>query len=226
MNAFKAKSINQKQSLGQKLQEARLKMGASLKHASLVCKIPEKYLDALEKENWGALPGEVYVKNFLKTYCGFLKIHFGISFEQYKKKAFHESLKKKGNIRKNLPKRLYKYFTDLTTQQIRKVLLLIVLIFLIGYIYYETSSYLRPPQLDILFPTKNYTTTDNTMIIKGKTSPESVVYINSEMLAIEESGDFSVGVKLRGGINKFEIISQRKHGRQHVENVVVFKRDN
>jgi len=222
MNSFIKRSIK-KEGLGQKLFLAREKRGISLKDASLFCKIPEKYLEALEQEKWNALPGDIYAKMFLKKYCNFLKVHCGMSLEEYKKRALNDSLRKKDESTKN---KFILFFQNLTTNQIRKILFVFVLIILILYIYYETSRYTRAPELNILYPQKDYITTDNMVSIKGKTDPESTVYINEKNISIEESGEFSVDVKLKDGINQFKITSQRKHGRQHIENVVVFKKEN
>lgn len=223
MNSFKQKTLN-KQGLGQKLSLAREKRGISLKDASKICKIPEKYLESLEQEKWNNLPGDVYAKMFLKKYCSFLRVHCGISLEEYKKRALQESLKKNNSKIKQNKLRLF--FEGLTTHQIRRVLFVFVIFILLLYIYYETSRYMRAPNLEIFYPPKNYITSDNSIDIKGKTDPEATVYINGDNMEIEESGEFTKNVKLKKGINQFEIKSQRKHGRQQKENVVVFKKEN
>jgi cytoskeletal protein RodZ len=220
MNTFRAKNIK-RESLGTKLRQARERKNIDIQSASIECKIPEKYLEYLESEDWKALPGEIYVKNFLKKYCSFLGIHFGICFQQYKKQFYKVSLRKTAQNRGSFINRIIK---SITPHKIRLFLFIFVLISVIGYIVYATSTYTRPPKLEILSPEQNYSTSENVIIIKGITEPEATITVNGEGFPIESTGNFYIEAKLKYGLNMFEIISQRKHGRQHKENVVVFKK--
>jgi mannose-6-phosphate isomerase-like protein (cupin superfamily) len=58
--------------IGQALRRARLHRGKSLGEASRETRIRPDYLDALEREAWDALLGEVYVRGFLRTYSTYL----------------------------------------------------------------------------------------------------------------------------------------------------------
>ncbi len=221
MLKFKQKNLK-KDLLGDKLKLKREAKGYSIKEASVKLKIPVEYLNAIENENWQLLPGEIYIKNFLKIYCEFLGVHFGLSFNYYKKHKELDLLKKT-DIKQN---KIKEYVNNVTPHTFRKIFFIVVLIFFLGYIYYETSNYLKPPKLEILSPNKDYITKDNLIIINGKTDEEALLYINGEGISLEKDGVFSIEVKLKYGLNNFEIISQRKHGRQHIENVVVFKEKN
>ncbi len=55
--------------IGQRLAEARTARGLSLEQVQEITKIRLKYLTALEAENWQDLPGEVYLRGFLKSYA-------------------------------------------------------------------------------------------------------------------------------------------------------------
>lgn len=56
-------------SLGQKLRGARENRGLSLRDVSENTKITISSLKALEDESFSALPGGVYTRSFIKTYC-------------------------------------------------------------------------------------------------------------------------------------------------------------
>jgi cytoskeletal protein RodZ len=58
--------------IGQALRRARLHRGKSLGEASRETRIRADYLDALEREAWDAVLGEVYVRGFLRTYSAYL----------------------------------------------------------------------------------------------------------------------------------------------------------
>lgn len=58
--------------LGETLRRARLAKGISFEDAERVTRIPRKYLEALELENFGILPAPVYARGFLRSYAGYL----------------------------------------------------------------------------------------------------------------------------------------------------------
>ncbi|MTI60650.1 MAG: helix-turn-helix domain-containing protein [Firmicutes bacterium] len=61
-------------SIGAKLKEAREKQGLSLKDLQEKTKIRSKYLAALENEEYELIPGEAYVKAFIKGYADYLNL--------------------------------------------------------------------------------------------------------------------------------------------------------
>ncbi|MBW3593521.1 MAG: DUF4115 domain-containing protein [Actinobacteria bacterium] len=58
--------------IGNSLREARLRQGIDFVRAETETKIRSKYLQALESERFEVLPGETYVKGFLRTYAEYL----------------------------------------------------------------------------------------------------------------------------------------------------------
>ncbi len=60
--------------LGQLLREAREQKGVSLEQVEEATRIRQKFLQALEEGNFGALPAETYVKGFLRTYATYLEL--------------------------------------------------------------------------------------------------------------------------------------------------------
>ena len=60
--------------LGQLLREARERKGVSLEQVEEATRIRQKFLQALEEGNFGALPAETYVKGFLRTYATYLEL--------------------------------------------------------------------------------------------------------------------------------------------------------
>ncbi len=60
--------------LGQYLRSARETRGIDLRDAAQHTRIGITYLKALEEENFSRLPGEVFVKGFLKNYGKFLRL--------------------------------------------------------------------------------------------------------------------------------------------------------
>jgi cytoskeleton protein RodZ len=55
--------------VGERLRSARTARGLSLDDIAAATRIRRQYLDALEREAWGELPGATYVRGFLGTYA-------------------------------------------------------------------------------------------------------------------------------------------------------------
>ncbi len=58
--------------LGETLRKARLDKKITFEDAERVTRIPRKYLEALELENFGILPAPVYARGFLRSYASYL----------------------------------------------------------------------------------------------------------------------------------------------------------
>jgi transcriptional regulator with XRE-family HTH domain len=61
-------------SIGALLRERREALGATLAEVEAATKIRQKYLSALEADEWQSLPGEVVGRGFLRNYAGYLGI--------------------------------------------------------------------------------------------------------------------------------------------------------
>jgi hypothetical protein len=62
----------QRTGIGQALRKARLDRGTSIQEASRETRIRAEYLHALERERFDVLPGDVYVRGFLRSYSNYL----------------------------------------------------------------------------------------------------------------------------------------------------------
>src|SRR3990172_11295183 len=58
--------------LGETLQRARQARGITVEDAERATRIPRRYLEALERENYTILPAPVYARGFLRSYAGYL----------------------------------------------------------------------------------------------------------------------------------------------------------
>lgn len=58
--------------IGISLRQARLEQNISLEEVEKNTRIRKVYLEALENENWDAIPGAVYTRGFLRTYAKYL----------------------------------------------------------------------------------------------------------------------------------------------------------
>src|SRR3954469_19309517 len=69
--------------IGGSLREARLKRGLTAADVQKAIRIRDRYLQALEEERWEVLPGDAYVKGFLRTYADYLGLDGTLYVEEY-----------------------------------------------------------------------------------------------------------------------------------------------
>ena len=77
--------------IGASLREARVKRGLSPADVHKAIRIRDRYLQALEEERWELLPGDAYVKGFLRTYADYLGLDGNLYVDEYSSRfAQHE----------------------------------------------------------------------------------------------------------------------------------------
>jgi hypothetical protein len=69
--------------IGGSLREARLKRSLTPADVQKAIRIRDRYLQALEEERWELLPGDAYVKGFLRTYADYLGLDGSLYVEEY-----------------------------------------------------------------------------------------------------------------------------------------------
>ena len=69
--------------IGSSLKDARLRKGIDLPTAAEATKIRPRHLQALEEEQFDLLPGQTYVRGFLKTYADFLDLDGQLYVDEY-----------------------------------------------------------------------------------------------------------------------------------------------
>lgn len=69
--------------IGESLKEARTRRGLTIADVQKELRLRERYLNALEEEHWDQLPGEAYVKGFLRMYAEFLGLNGNLYIDEY-----------------------------------------------------------------------------------------------------------------------------------------------
>jgi cytoskeletal protein RodZ len=82
--------------LGNILREEREKQNLTVKDVEMGTSIRALYISAIEENNYDVLPGEVYLKGFIKTYASFLNLNGSEMVDLYKKQQ--SDLKKDNDI--------------------------------------------------------------------------------------------------------------------------------
>jgi cytoskeleton protein RodZ len=70
--------------IGERLREARMRQKIDIAEVESATKIRAKYLRALENEEFSLLPGNTFVKTFLRTYAEYLGLDSQLLVEEYR----------------------------------------------------------------------------------------------------------------------------------------------
>jgi cytoskeleton protein RodZ len=73
--------------IGETLRTARQDAGVRLDEVERTIRIRNRYLEALENEDWGVLPGEAYVRGFLHTYADYLGLDGAALVDEYNRRG-------------------------------------------------------------------------------------------------------------------------------------------
>ena len=69
--------------IGHSLREARERQGLGYPEIELATKIRAKYIRALEEEDFTSIPGDAYIRGFLRTYADYLGLDGDVYVDEY-----------------------------------------------------------------------------------------------------------------------------------------------
>jgi len=212
MNKFKTnKIIEEKEEIAELLRTAREEKKVKLKEVAGKLKINIRYLEALEKGEFEKLPIGVYGKNFLKEYAIFLGL-------DYKKiiKIFEEvdNLQKEKENKNLFSKQKVKKHSLIIFPKILKFFLIIAIV-VICFVYLGLSvkKVLEPPFLEVTEPSEDYISESYNINVVGSADSSAQVFVNGDLVFLNENGYFVKNINLKEGVNKIIVIAKKRYGR-------------
>lgn len=172
---------------GIKLKEKRLEKGLSLEDVSKNTKIKQEFLEFIENGAYEKLPSVSYAQGFVRNYAKFLNLNekeiMAIFRREFEGEKLYRVLPKGFEQEDEFP---------ISRLKIRRSALFIILSLLIflGYIFFQYRYAIINPPLTITSP-KNLSVTSSSQIkVIGKTDSNATVYVNSDAVSVDESGNF------------------------------------
>ncbi|MFH1225752.1 MAG: helix-turn-helix domain-containing protein [bacterium] len=224
MVGFFSKKVADSETLSEKLAVERKKQGLTLKTVAHKLKIKEDYLKSLEQGDYQNLPGEIYIKNFLRSYLQFLNLPVEPLLALYQQEK--EARRKMGQVF-DAPPRLIERVTGrrlaITPKIIRLTVAIIVALVCLAYLGLELKKIVTPPFLAIDQPANNLRTADYFVEVRGRTEAEAKLLINGQEVLGNRVGEFAKRLDLQAGLNTIKISAVKKYGRPSViyRNVLV-----
>lgn len=209
MSIFCIKKITPPVRLGQLLQEARLKTGFTLFSLEQKTRIAEKYLQAIEENNFSALPpARAYRLAYIREFSNAVNYN--------PEKAAYQFIGENGlgDIKTVHPQSgMKKIQLHLTSWLVRSILIIGIIVIFVGYLAWQVKGILTPPTLQVYSPIEGAIINQTEIVIEGETEKETQLTINGQEARVNEQGKFSTTLNLSTGVNTLTITATKKHGK-------------
>ena len=186
--------------VGDILRKTREKNNISLVDVEKNIKIREKYLKAIENNNWSMFSSKIYITGIIKNYSRFLKLDekkvlafFRRDYEKKDDVSFREKVEKRYLVSES--KQLFYFGLGLS------------FILILAYFSFQLKTFLSPPALTILQPTTINFMVEKKIEIIGKTEKDTTVLIGGDKIETNK-GIFKFSLPLKDGNNSitFDLI--------------------
>ncbi len=194
--------------VGQLLQEERLKKGFSIPQIEKETKIRAKYLTALEADDYRIIPSLPYAQGFIKNYSEFLGLRSTTILAIFRRQYIAKEKEKLHEIIEEPLTRSY----WITRNKVMIVLVGILIVALFSYFYIQYKALHAPPPLMIEQPQDALVVVKEEIAVFGKTDPDATLLINNEPVLVKEDGKFYKDVPLSVGVNTLVVESTSRVG--------------
>lgn len=194
--------------VSQLLQETRLLKGYSIEKVFEETKIQPKIIVLLEEGSWEGLPDETYIKGLIKNYGEFLGLERTNLFA-----LFRREYQKKTDLGKPLwPK--FPFAFSLSPNFLLILGTVSLLLIMAAYLAFQYFSQALGPKLEVITPQNGLILEVNEVEIRGRTDPDSQVFVNGGKVEISKEGDFLSRLVVSQKVMTIEIVAQNKFGKE------------
>ena len=197
--------------IGDTLKEERERQGYSIEDVAQATKIRSSFLRAIEAGNYKTLPSSAYAHGFVKNYIDFLglpqKKFLAIFRREFDEQEHRKVLPDNITAQKEI---------SLNRLRIRQASILGVLlaIGLFLYIFLQYRQAFFNPSLTVEIPQDHMTTSNQTVLVKGTSDPNTTVTVNQVPVIVDEGGHFQKLLAVFSGNTTITIVSTNTFGKQ------------
>ena len=204
-------------SVGTILKKEREKKGLLLIDIEKQIKVREKYLKAIEEEDWNFFSSKIYITGILKNYSRILNL------DQKKILAFfRRDYERKEEVK--FKKKVASVYLIPETKKFFKLGLFVLSVFFIGYFIYQLKIYFSPPGFVLLSPKIKNFTIEKSVKISAKTDKDTMVTIAGERIYQDKNGVFVYDYPLNEGVNKITVNLVGANGKKTIVEESFFKK--
>ncbi len=198
---------------GQKLRDERKSRGLSISEVSNATKIRTEFLEAIEKGEYEKLPSPSYAHGFVRNYSRFLKIPEKEILPLFRREFDAEKVYKvlpEGLVRqKEVPLKKFKIKQAVT-------LTAFLFIFLLGFLVFQYRYAFVNPPITLNSPLEMAVLSSSTILVLGKTDPNSTITVNDEPVSVNQDGGFRKEITGFSGKTTITVKAVNRFGKQTI----------
>lgn len=184
--------------VGEILKKQREDQGKSLTEIEKVIRVREKFLKAVENNDWNYFSSKVYISGVIKAYSKILDL------DQERMTAFfRREYEKKDRV--EFKKKIASKYLSSSTKKLMILGLISIFLLFFTYFGYQLKRYFSPPAVKIISPKQSVFTSLDKIKIKGETEKEAVISIFGERVYQNKEGMFEYDLPLHEGKNDLKI---------------------
>lgn len=185
-------------SVGDLLKKTRIQKGLTFREIEKQLKVREKFLTAIEQNNWSVFTSKIYIAGIIRNYARILEL------DENKMLAFFR--RDFENIEDvNFKKRIKNNYFKSESKRIIRLLIIAIIFFFIVYFAYQLKLYLSPPSVILLQPKNTVFKIEDKIHIVGQTDKDAVITIFGERVYQDKNGIFVYDYPIKSGKNELDI---------------------
>lgn len=192
--------------VGEILKKKRLEKNLTFEEIEKATRIRAKFLIAIEENNHNSLPPSTFVKGFIRNYGIFLGLDPGRLLAIYRRQ-FNEKASKVFIEKEENPK------LTITPNTVLTLFIAFIITIFLTYLFNEYRIYKSAPVIVISSPSEFEVITKNSVEIKGRTQPETIITINGQKIELKSDSTFSEEISLLPGTNIITVAATNKFGK-------------
>lgn len=196
--------------VGAVLRESRLSKGYSLADIERATKIRAKFLEAIEEDDFGRIPGGSYAKGFVKNYAEYLGVSTSTILAFFRRQT--REAPRGAIVPRGLAKPLNRSFILTPGRFLALVVSVLVIIFL-TYLGWQYRQIQLAPPLSLESPKEEFVSEEARLEVIGSTDPDATVTVNGVSVLVRSDGRFFDQVKLELGVNTITIAATSRFGK-------------
>lgn len=202
----------------EKLLEKRTELGSTLENAEKSTKIKAEYLSLIESGKFSSLPSGSHASGFVKNYAKYLGISekeiMPLFRREFDSEGDYRVMPKAFEGKDEFPIRGFKLSQTLFVAGI-------VFVLFIAYILFQYRYAFINPPLTILSPKDRSTVATQELEVKGKTEPNTSIYVNKTPVTVDKSGNFTKTISVFPGHFVLNVDAINKFGKKSSEKIIV-----
>ena len=197
--------------VGSVLKEARIAKGITLSDVERAIKIRERFIVAIEADEFQKLPSPAYAKGFVRNYAEFLGLPTERIMAFFRRQMTETP--KSSLLPKGVADPLNAPMFYLTPGRFIGILVTGLLVLFFVYLGSQYHRINEPPPLTVDQPKDQQVVSEQRIIVSGHTDSDATVMINGVSTIIRDDGQFYDQVAIDPGVNTLTIVATSKFGK-------------